>query len=183
VIFVLIGPPGAGKTTLGKVLEELGMKKIVSHTTRPRREGEVDGVDMHFCSESQFINTEFFEVSPLSRPGCRYGTSKWAVNEALQSSNGAYAIVDKYGAISYKDAFGDQCKIIMIYAYKEELKRRVITRNCSQMESKLQEIDDVENMMECMMIAEFHILNNNLDYAIERLKGTVEYVSTCGGLI
>ena len=60
-IIALYGMSGAGKDTiLNKIIEdygeELNLNPIVSCTTRPPREGEVDGVAYHFLSNENFAN-------------------------------------------------------------------------------------------------------------------------------
>ena len=55
-LFIIAAASGTGKTSLVKELvasdERLGVS--VSHTTRPPRPGEVDGVNYHFTSREQF---------------------------------------------------------------------------------------------------------------------------------
>lgn len=54
---ILVGPSGSGKTTLIKALQQLRPDvfcEFVSHTSRPPRDGEQDGVDYHFRSASVF---------------------------------------------------------------------------------------------------------------------------------
>ena len=51
---VIIGPTGSGKTTLAQKLVEKGYERIPQYTTRPMRDGEVDGVDYHFVSQEHF---------------------------------------------------------------------------------------------------------------------------------
>ena len=56
---ILTGKSGAGKTTVAKLLEEEhGFKRAVTCTTRPPREGEVNGIDYHFLSQEQFNKME-----------------------------------------------------------------------------------------------------------------------------
>ena len=47
---IIVGKGGSGKDHLRKKLEERGFKYCISHTTRPPREGEVNGKDYHFIS-------------------------------------------------------------------------------------------------------------------------------------
>jgi guanylate kinase len=55
VIITITGPSCAGKTHLeAQLLKEPGFARIVSHTTRPMREGEVNGREYHFTDKSQF---------------------------------------------------------------------------------------------------------------------------------
>ena len=55
-IFCILGKSGSGKDTLFKKLIEdrqLGLKRVVTYTTRPVREGETDGVEYHFISDKE----------------------------------------------------------------------------------------------------------------------------------
>ena len=55
-LFVISAPSGAGKTSLVKALIESDPTTdvSVSHTTRPQRPGETDGVNYHFVSDAEF---------------------------------------------------------------------------------------------------------------------------------
>src|SRR2546423_7740502 len=56
LLFIVSAPSGAGKTTLVERLVEQTphLKKSRSYTSRPAREGEVDGVDYNFVSRERF---------------------------------------------------------------------------------------------------------------------------------
>ena len=54
-MIALIGRSGSGKSTIQKELEKKGYKKVVMATTRPKREGEVDGEDYYFLSEEEWL--------------------------------------------------------------------------------------------------------------------------------
>lgn len=55
-IIALIGEAGSGKDTLlQNILKKSNeLHEIISYTTRPPREGEVDGINYHFLTEEQF---------------------------------------------------------------------------------------------------------------------------------
>lgn len=55
-VLVLLGKTGSGKTTLANALSKHGYERIVTYTTRPMREGEVNHVDYHFVNEEKFMN-------------------------------------------------------------------------------------------------------------------------------
>lgn len=55
MIIVLIGASGSGKSSIEKVLaDKYGYGKVISYTTRPSREGEVNGVDYNFVDNTTF---------------------------------------------------------------------------------------------------------------------------------
>ena len=58
IMVILSSPSGVGKTTLTKKIQQKyhTFKISVSHTTRPRRDSEIDGKDYHFITEDEFEN-------------------------------------------------------------------------------------------------------------------------------
>ena len=66
MLLILTGPTCSGKTTVAKILEQdHDFSRLVTYTTRPKRENEVEGVDYYFVSEEEFRasmeNNEFVE--------------------------------------------------------------------------------------------------------------------------
>lgn len=54
-IIVLFGKSGAGKdTALKEICKDESFNKIITCTTRPKRDYEIDGVDYHFLTTSDF---------------------------------------------------------------------------------------------------------------------------------
>lgn len=55
----LVGESGSGKSVIErKLCERHGLSRVISYTTRPPREGEVNGVDYNFVSEDMFLQME-----------------------------------------------------------------------------------------------------------------------------
>lgn len=51
-LITITGPSGAGKDTVARMLSEMsGYKVLCSYTTRPKREGEIDGVEHYFVDK------------------------------------------------------------------------------------------------------------------------------------
>ncbi len=79
IIFAVSAPSGTGKTTLCNMLlqEFKDIKPSVSFTTRPKREGEIDGVSYHFITDAEFDgmieSDEFIEWANVF--GKKYGTA------------------------------------------------------------------------------------------------------------
>lgn len=74
---ILCGKAGSGKDFFRKKLESKGFRYGISYTTRPQREGEVDGKDYWFLSREDFLNRIeagfFYEYVEFN--GWFYGTS------------------------------------------------------------------------------------------------------------
>lgn len=85
-IFTFSGPRGVGKTSLmDKIRDNIGVKPIVPYTTREPREGEVDGYDYHFVSDTEFETVRhggMFDVLTLG--DSKYGTPMSAFDSVLE---------------------------------------------------------------------------------------------------
>ncbi|MBQ2494305.1 MAG: guanylate kinase, partial [Bacilli bacterium] len=67
-MILLIGASASGKTEIAKALFRLhGIKKAVTHTSRPIRPSETPDVDYHFVTEEKFLRLkeegEFVETT------------------------------------------------------------------------------------------------------------------------
>lgn len=75
---ILVGAGASGKSKFMDFLRDQGYNINVSYTTRPQREGEVDGKDYHFINEEEFAelsqNNFFHEIVEFNR--WNYGTSQ-----------------------------------------------------------------------------------------------------------
>ena len=80
IMVILSSPSGVGKTTLTKKIQQKyeNFKISVSHTTRPPRSNEVDGVDYNFVTIDKFEKlikeNQFYEYAKIY--GNFYGTLK-----------------------------------------------------------------------------------------------------------
>lgn len=82
-IITVSGPSLSGKTELSKTLHnDFGFNAVVSVTTRPRREQEVDGVDYHFISEQEYQKLTL--VQKTNYNAYNYGVSE---DEVLSKSD------------------------------------------------------------------------------------------------
>ncbi len=81
MVYLVTGPSGAGKTWL---LQQSGIERVTTYTTRPPRCGEEDGVDYHFVTKEVFM--EMVEAGLMAEYaefyGNFYGTSKTPLLQA-----------------------------------------------------------------------------------------------------
>ena len=92
IVFVISGPSGVGKSSiLARVLElDARLRFSVSHTTRPPRAGEREGIDYSFVDEPEFrglIERDAF-LEWAEYQGRLYGTSRGAVEEPTSDGIG-----------------------------------------------------------------------------------------------
>ncbi len=101
-LYIISAPSGAGKTSLiGALLRsesDLGLS--VSHTTRPKRPGEIDGTHYHFINRGQFeamiAGEGFLEYADVF--GNYYGTSHAAIEDVLVTGRDLILEIDWQGA-------------------------------------------------------------------------------------
>lgn len=99
-VVVITGAPGTGKTTVRNYLtQKYGMSKILTHTTRPKRQGEVDGVDYYFETDESFDQNHFLEH--VEYDDKKYGSSIEGLQRAWKENDWAAIVLDTKGAISY----------------------------------------------------------------------------------
>ena len=133
LLVVLSSPSGAGKTTISRMLLESDpdMTISVSATTRPKRPGEVEGVDYHFVDDAEFDRLievgEFVEWAPVF--GYRYGTPKAPVKDALREGRDILFDIDWQGTQQLHSAMGeDLVRIFILPPSMAELERRLKER-------------------------------------------------------
>jgi guanylate kinase len=133
LLIVLSSPSGAGKSTIARMLLEADKEVTmsVSATTRPKRPGEVEGVDYHFVDEAEFDRLiaagEFVEWAPVF--GFRYGTPKSPVKDALRDGRDILFDIDWQGTQQLKAAMGEYLvSIFLLPPSMSELERRLRER-------------------------------------------------------
>lgn len=112
-LLIIAGPSGAGKTTLCNYLtKEYGIPRVVTHTTRPKRDGEEDGHDYFFETPETFAKLHFFEHVTYDRYS--YGSSHEALARAWQKSDLASIVVETEGVASYLKEIPQQAYFIYL---------------------------------------------------------------------
>jgi guanylate kinase len=110
VLLVIAGPAGSGKTTLCErmVREVPGVSRVVTATTRPPREGEINGVHYHFPvspSENLMPNCGGrmrFSSGHWCTRRHRYGTLASSVREPLARGQSLVINVDVQGVDAFR---------------------------------------------------------------------------------
>ena len=133
ILLVLSSPSGGGKTSIGRALRvtdpNLGLS--ISLTTRPAREGEIDGRDYHFVSDARFDEAvrgdELIEHAEVF--GARYGTPRAPVEAALAAGRDLLFDIDWQGTRQLRTALpGDVVSVFILPPSLAELERRLRAR-------------------------------------------------------
>ena len=78
-MIVLVGESASGKSSIqNELVKTYGYKKVITYTTRPKRDYETAGDDYHFISEEEFLQlkeTDYF-IETACYNGWYYGTAK-----------------------------------------------------------------------------------------------------------
>lgn len=128
-LFVVSAPSGAGKTSLLKqlIVELDAVQTSISHTTRTKRESEVDSVDYHFVDIASFKDlidsNAFYEHAEVF--GNHYGTSKSSIAEQLAKGIDVILEIDWQGARQIKQQLPMSHSIFILPPSKSELESRL----------------------------------------------------------
>jgi guanylate kinase len=133
LLLVLSSPSGGGKTSIGRALRvtdpNLGLS--VSLTTRPPREGEVDGKDYYFVDEATFLaavrDGRLIEHAEVF--GARYGTPRAPVEAALAEGRDLLFDIDWQGTRQLRASLPeDVVSVFILPPSMAELERRLRAR-------------------------------------------------------
>ena len=131
-LFVISAPSGAGKTSLAKMLvDSMGnVQRSVSHTTRPKRPGELEGMHYHFVTKDKFKKMlsegDFLEHAEIFDHF--YGTSHAEIDRRLNVEIDILLTIDWQGARQVCALFPDVVSIFILPPSMSVLQERLQDR-------------------------------------------------------
>ena len=175
ILFIISGPSGVGKGTIRKAVMELGnICFSVSCTTRPPREGEIDGVDYKFISLDEFnkkLDESLFLEHALVHDNM-YGTLRKDVERVLESGNDMILEIDVQGAFQVKSKM-DCVSVFILPPSIKTLEDRLRGR-CSDDDEKIKlRIRNAEYEMSHAREFDYRIVNDSLNKAISEFKNII----------
>jgi guanylate kinase len=134
MLVIVSGPSGVGKDTVISSLCLIPTLPeryfVVTCTTRPRREYEVDGVHYHFLSAEEFERKRdaggFLEANLVH--GHWYGTPRDEVRTALLAGRDAILKIDVQGAAVVKQKVPEALLVFLVPPSLEDLFQRLQAR-------------------------------------------------------
>lgn len=178
-LFIVSSPSGGGKTTLIRRLMAKPpgspLHFSVSHTTRPRRDGEVDGREYHFLTAAQFEEMarhgEFLEHNEVH--GNFYGTAKSEVLPRLAAGEDVVLDIDVQGARDVRAAHPEAISIFIVPSTGTELERRLRTRGLDGEDAIRKRLINAAKEIAQAQDFQYVIVNDDLDRASLELESVV----------
>lgn len=175
-LYIISAPSGAGKTSLVRALlaREPNLVVSVSHTTRGRRETEVEGVAYHFVTRETFLamleTGAFLEHALVF--GNYYGTAKDWVDTRLDTGTDVILEIDWQGAGQVRS----RCPCVAIFVLPpslEILEQRLRGRAQDNAEVIARRTADaVAEISHCREF-DYVVVNNQFEKALDDLRAIV----------
>lgn len=174
-IIVLLGKCASGKTTIRNMLFEKGYKKVVTCTTRPKRAGEVNGVDYFFLTDEEFNKklTAGDMLESINFNGYQYGTDK----NTLKSDDKYIIVLDPEGYKNLKAKLGAKVVFSIYIVVKDNVReQRILNRDGLNYDvTKRYEADEaVFNGIEG--IVDFTVENYDLTNSVNLVEEIIEKI-------
>ncbi len=153
-MIILVGASASGKTEVAKLLNILyGIKKVVTHTTRPIRKSETKDVDYHFVTQEEFLKlkAENYFVETTYYNGNYYGSSKDEISDSK------VLIVDQSGLEAFLDLHNSHIVTFFLEANEKTRFERMLLRG-----------DSIES-------ANDRIAHDKINFS-EKIKNKVDFV-------
>lgn len=173
-LIVLSGPSGAGKGTLCRYLlsSQSGLQLSISATTRPPRNGEVDGVHYFFMTKEDFEKQIqagcFLEWAQVYDNF--YGTPYRPVEEALAQGKDVLLEIDIQGALQVKQHYPEATLIFIAPPSLEELARRIYGRGTDSSDVIQKRLSMASAELEYIDRYDYCVINDDVERASARLK-------------
>jgi guanylate kinase len=176
MLFVISGPSGCGKSTLiRKVRRSVGdLEFSVSHTTRPPRPSEKDGVDYYFIPEKTFERMarekRFVEWARVH--GHLYGTSRAEVDRKSRRRD-VVLDIDVQGARQVRARVPGAVHIFIMPPVAGELRRRLVRRREDSPEAVERRLRNARAEIRAYDEFDYVVVNDDLAKAAADLKAVI----------
>ena len=172
-LFIVSGPSGVGKSTVLRTLLERreDARFSVSATTRPIREGEIDGVDYHFVSVETFrewiAQDDFLEYAEYV--GNFYGTPRKFVEAGLDAGMDIVLDIEIQGAAQVERRSPEAVTIFIGPPSWAELERRLTARGTNTPEDIQRRLARAKVEIQNAYAYDYFVINDSVENAVREL--------------
>ena len=173
-LFIIAAPSGCGKTSLVEALikKTKNLCVSVSHTTRPPRLDEVNGINYYFVSINEFEemikNNAFVEHAMVFDN--HYGSSSQLIREKLDEGVNVILEIDWQGARQVKENMPNSVSIFILPPSKEALLGRLQQRAQDDEITINKRMSDAQNQMRHFNEFDYLIINDDFNSALNDLS-------------
>ncbi|EIF41676.1 guanylate kinase [gamma proteobacterium BDW918] len=176
-LYTISAPSGAGKTSLvAELLKRTPQLSVsVSHTTRPMRPGEQDGVNYHFISHEVFQQmlgeTAFLEHAQVFDNF--YGTSQKWVESELARGEDVILEIDWQGAQQVRRLMPETIAIFILPPSREALNQRLTGRGQDDDSVIQRRMDAAVAEMSHYVEGDYVVINDDFNTALADLEAII----------
>jgi len=176
-LFIVSAPSGAGKTSLLKAMVETEdrVRVSISHTTRPKRPGEVDGVDYHFVDSGRFSEMvaagAFLEHAEVF--GNYYGTSEAGIREQLKNGDDVILEIDWQGAQQVRERLPETVSVFILPPTPQALRQRLSSRGQDSHEVIERRLAEAREEMSHYGEYDYIVVNDLFEQALGELRAII----------
>ena len=180
LLIVISGPSGVGKDTVLQRMKELQLPFhfVVTATSRPKREGEIEGVDYFFVSPDEFLG--MIDRDELLEHALVYdeykGIPRHQVREAFASGRDVVMRIDVQGAETIRQLYPEALLIFLSTQTEKELIARLKERR-TESEEKLQlRINTAREELHKVELFDYYVVNadGQLDATVDAIVAIIE---------
>ena len=179
LMLVLSSPSGAGKTSICRELlsVEENLKMSISATTRPRRPGEVHGVDYNFIDGAQF--DKLIKTSALLEYAkvfdYYYGTPRAKVEASLDKGQDVLFDIDWQGTQQLADASReDLVSVFILPPSTRDLEQRLLSRAQDSADVVAARMSKAADEISHYREYDYILVNRDIDVAVAQVKAILQ---------
>ena len=180
LLIVISGPSGVGKDSVLKNMRarDLPFHFVVTATSRPQRQDEVEGVDYFFVTKDEF--EQMIEQRALIEHALVYneykGIPKEQVQQALASGRDVIMRIDVQGAATIRSLYPDALLIYLSTSTEEELIQRLKARQTESPEKLALRLATAREELEQVALFDYYVINaeGHLDQTVDTIEAIIQ---------